>query len=270
VTWLWTQIADSPFYASTWVDWLDILLLTAVIYQLLLFMRGTRAMQSLVGLSILGALYAMSERTGLSATHWVLDGLFVYAVLALLILFQEDIRRALARAGLTLGARFGIDRGEVQLLEEVVRAVFSLAGKKIGALIVIEKHARLDPWSEGAHQLDAVVSTELLTAVFHPTSPLHDGALLIRKERVVAAGIFLPLSLSRDLMRTIGTRHRAAVGISEQTDAIALVVSEERGTVTLVRGGALIPIVDATDLRRRLFESMEGDVDDPIEEAVNA
>jgi diadenylate cyclase len=267
MTWLKQAIMESPFFSATFVDWLDIALLSVVVYRVLLLIRGTRAMQVLIGLALLGGLYLFAELAGLSATHWVLDSLFVYMVLALLILFQEDIRRALARAGGTVAARVGMDSTDAQSLQEVVKTVFSLAPKKIGALIVLERHARLDPWCEGAQQVDAGVSTELLQAIFHPTSPLHDGAVVIRKNRVVAAGVFLPITLSGGHSSSVGTRHRAALGISEQTDCLCLVVSEERGTVGLVRRGELTPIVDANDLRKKMLELMVRDQSEDEREA---
>lgn len=262
MNWIAQAVFESPLFSATFVDWLDIALLSVVIYRVLLLIRGTRAMQVLIGLALLGGLYLFAEVLGLSATHWVLDSLFVYMVLALLILFQEDIRRALARAGGTVAARVGMEATDAQSLEEVIKTVFALAPKKIGALIVLERHARLDPWCEGAKQVDAGVSTELLQALFHPMSPLHDGAVVIRKNRILAAGVFLPITLSGEHGNSVGTRHRAALGISEQTDCICLIVSEERGTVGMVRRGEITPIVDANDLRAKVVELMKRDEGD--------
>lgn len=256
MSWLVEQFRESPFATATWVDWIDIGLLALVIYRVLMVMRGTRAMQSLLGLVLLGLLYQFSEYFGLSTVHWVLDNLFVYLVLALLILFQEDIRRALARAGGTLFARPASRPSDANVLEEVIKACFALAHRKIGALMVIERSGSLEPYVEGAHPVDAVVSTELLQAVFHPSSPLHDGAVVISDQRIVAAGVFLPITLSKDIARAWGTRHRAAIGLTEATDGLCLVVSEERGTVALVHRGEIIPVADANDLRQRLVEQM--------------
>ncbi len=246
------------FTSATWVDWLDIAFLTFVIYRVLVAMQGTRAAQSLIGLGILGLLYLISDVAGLTTLHWVLDNLFVYIVIAVLILFQDDIRRALARAGGTLFSRgAAVRRSEANVMEDVIKACFALAHRKIGALIVIERTAVLEPYTEGANRLDAVVSTELLQSIFHPSSPLHDGAVVISGERVVAASVFLPISLSKEITRAWGTRHRAAIGLSEQTDGLCLVVSEERGTVALVNRGEVIPVADANDLRHRLVEKLE-------------
>lgn len=256
MNWLVEQYRESPFATSTWVDWVDIGLLALVVYRVLLVMRGTRAMQSLLGLLLLGGLYLVSDALGLSTVHWVLDNLFVYLVLALLILFQEDIRRALARAGGTLFARVATRPSDANVLEEVIKACFALAHRKIGALVVIERAGTLEPYVEGAHAIDALVSTELLQSIFHPSSPLHDGAVVISGNRIVAAGVFLPITLSKDIARAWGTRHRAAIGLTEVTDGLCLVVSEERGTVALVRRGEIVPVADANDLRQRLVEHM--------------
>ncbi len=250
-------IVDS-LLAASWSDLADVAILSFVIYRVLVAMRGTRALQSLLGLLLVGALYLLAWATGLTAVHWVLDNLFVYVVIALLILFQDDIRRALARAGGTFvagGSRSGT-RSEASVLEEVIKACFSLAHRRIGALILLERSGSLDAYVEGGHSLDAAVSTELLQALFHPSSPLHDGAVVIADGRVVAAGVFLPISLSKQLGRSLGTRHRAAVGVTEETDGICLVVSEERGTVALVSRGEIVPVADLNDLRAQLVERL--------------
>ena len=194
---------------------------------------------------------------------WVLDNLFVYVVLALLILFQEDIRRALANAGGQFFTRISVVRADAAILEEVIKAAFALSRRKIGALIVIEGNAAMDTFMEGANELDAVVSHELLQSVFHPASPIHDGAVVVRKNRVAAAGVSLPISLSKQISRTFGTRHRAAIGLTESTDALCIVVSEERGTVALVVGGEMVPVADMNDLRQNLTEQLERRVDLP-------
>jgi diadenylate cyclase len=255
-----------PLLYATWVDWVDIVALAFVIYRVLVVMQGTRAVQSLLGLAMIATLYKVSDLVGLTTVHWVLDKLFVYVVIAVLILFQDDIRRALARAGGSLfGSRAGTSRpSDANVIEEVIKASFALAHRKIGALVVIERSAALEPYVEGAHQLDAVVSTELLQALFHPSSPLHDGAVVISRGRVVAAGVFLPISLSKELSRAWGTRHRAAIGLSEETDGLCVVVSEERGTVTLVSRGEFTPIADTNDLRQRLVEKL-GEEARPLE-----
>jgi len=252
-------LRDGPLGGATWVDWLDMLALSVVLYRVLLTLQGTRAAQILIGLVMIGALYLASDQLGLTAVHWVLDKLFVYVVIAILILFQDDIRRALARAGGTLfNTRAGNASrpSDANAMEEVVKTAFALAHRKIGALMVIERQASLEPYVEGAHPVDAVVAAELLQSIFHPSSPLHDGAVVISDGRIVAAGVFLPISLSKDLVRSWGTRHRAAIGLSEETDGLCVVVSEERGTVALVSRGEVTPIADTNDLRQRLVEKL--------------
>ena len=228
-------------------------MMTAIVYWAFLILRGTKAFQSLVGLVALGGLYMVAQRFNLHSIEWLLSKFFVYIVLAVLILFQHDIRRGLARAGGRLFAGFSA-ASEASAHEDVVQAVFGLATRRIGALIAIERGASLDDYVETGTPLDAQMGQELLVAIFHPTSPLHDGAVVIQRHRVSAAQVFLPLSMSKDIARYFGTRHRAALGLSEETDAVVLVVSEERGTVSLVLGGALTPVADTNELRERLQE----------------
>lgn len=259
----WEALVDwwgtTPFAQAGWVDALDVAVLTWVVYRVLVAMQGTRAMRSMVGLGLLLVVYVAAEAIGLATVRWVLDHLFVYAVLALIILFQEDIRRALARAGDTLGRIRG-GTHDAALVEEIVRATFALAQRRLGALVVVERAASLEAYQESAHRLDATVSAELVQSLFHPTSPLHDGAVVIAKGRVAAAGVFLPIALSADHGRQFGTRHRAAIGLSEVSDAICVVVSEERGTVSLAVAGTLVPLVDANELRARLSEALASPV----------
>lgn len=256
IDYIWREITQSPLTSATWVDAIDIALLSWIFYRGLLFLRGTRALQSLLGFMVLGLAYVLSNWAGLTTLHWLLDNLFVWVALAVIILFQEDIRRALARAGATLFGRTARTT-DANVQEDLIRACFALAHRKIGALIVIERTAELDNYVEGAHLLDAQVSTELVSAVFHPTSPIHDGALVVAGDRIRAAGVFLPLSLEKSTRRTLGTRHRAAVGLTVATDALCLVVSEERGTVSLIQNGDVNPVADANHLRQRLQEGMK-------------
>ncbi len=262
MTWLLDWYQESPFSTATWMDWADILLLAWIIYRGLILIRGTRAMQSLLGLGLLGVIYVVSDYLGLATLHWILDHLFVYVILVLLILFQEDIRRALARAGGTLFGRPSQQPSDANLMQEMIKAVFALAGKKVGAIIAIERAATLQPYVSGAHPIDARISKELLQSLFHPSSPLHDGAVVISGEKIVAAGVFLPLSLSKNISKAYGTRHRAAIGLTEATDAICLVVSEERGTVAVVQDGQITPVADPDDLRERLMSGFDQESQD--------
>ena len=242
---------DSVFATMGARDALDIGLIAVILYRTLLVLKGTRAFQSLIGLLALGVLYLVARWLDLYSVRWVLDKFFVYLVLAVLILFQSDIRTGLARAG----GRFftGFSTGtRTTMHEEVVQAAFALASRRIGALIVIERGASLREIVEGGTSIDGEVGQELLISIFHPTSPLHDGAVVLQKGRLAAAKVFLPLSISRDIARYFGTRHRAALGLSEETDAAIVVVSEERGSVSLVMNGALTPTADTNQLRERL------------------
>lgn len=256
-----------PLANTTWVDWLDIGLLTLVIYQVLTAMRGTRALQVLLGGALLGAVYILSEVVGFAAMHWVLDHLFVYLVVALLILFQEDIRRALAGAGNWFAVSRDAGATEASVMEEVIRACFALAKKRIGALIVLERNGSLQAFVDGAHSLDCRVSKEILESIFHPTSPLHDGAVIVSNGRLVAAAAFLPTSMSTNIPRFYGTRHRAAIGLTEETDGLVLVVSEERGTVAVVTEGKVEPVADVNDLRQMLSRQLTRDAKADLEES---
>jgi len=253
-------IRTSPFATFRWADLLDIAVMSFIFYRAFLVLRGTRAFQSLVGLLGLALIYLISNRMELHALHWLLESFFVYLVLAVLILFQNDIRRGLARAGGRFFRGFATVP-EASAHEEVVKSAFSLASRRIGAIVVIERGASLDDYAESGHRLDAQISQELLLSIFHPTSPLHDGAVTIQSGVATAAKVFLPLSLSKDIARYFGTRHRAALGLSEETDAVAIVVSEERGTVSLVKGGALTPVQDTNELRQRLQEIFQPNED---------
>lgn len=238
-----------------WPDILDILLLWFVLYRGLLLVKGTRAFQSMVGLLIALLVYMVSGKLQLYAVHWMLEKFFVYIVLAVIVLFQSDIKRGLAGAGGRL-LPFSASTPTPNALEEVVRASFTMASRRIGALIALQREAGLDDYADSGNRLDARVSAELLLAIFHPTSPMHDGAVLIRENTILAAKVFVPLSLGRELSRFYGTRHRAAIGLTEETDAVVVIVSEERGTVGLVVGGELQPVSDANELREKLLETL--------------
>ncbi len=235
-----------------WTDLLDIGLMATILYRTLLVLRGTRAIQSLAGLLVLMVLYAGAGWLDLVSIHWLLEKFFVYIVLAVIILFQQDIRRGLARAGGRLFLVSGRRTTDLGMLEELVRASFAMASRRVGALIALERGASLDEYVESATVLDAKVSHDLLLSIFHPTSPLHDGAVIIQKGRIACAQGFLPLTQSKNVSRFFGTRHRAAIGLTEEADAIVIIVSEERGTVSLVEGGVLRPTSDANELRQAL------------------
>jgi diadenylate cyclase len=232
-----------------WQDILDILLVAVVLYWLLLLMKGTRAAKILIGLILLFIAFLLSGYVGLYTMDWLIQSFWAQIVLVLVILFQPEIRRALAQMGEASFLPSRASAEELKSLEEIVRASVALSNRKIGGLIVIEREISLKDFIELGSQLDAKVSHELLLSIFHPTSPIHDGAIIIRGNRVVAAGCFLPLSLSTALSKTVGTRHRAGIGLSEETDAVVIIVSEETGSISTVVGGKLEKNVDMGTLR---------------------
>jgi uncharacterized protein (TIGR00159 family) len=238
-------------------DTADILLVAFGVYWLLLLMRGTRAVQILVGLIVLVVANLASNFFNLVTMRVILEELSAPAVIIIFILFQHDIRRALARVGRGFFPSVSAQQ-ESQILEEVVRAAQTLAQKRVGALIVLERETGLDDQIEVGTALDAQVSKELLISLFLPYSPLHDGAVVIQRGRVAQAGCILPLTLKGDLPGGVGTRHRAAVGITEETDAVVIVVSEETATISVVMGGEMVSDLDAARLRVVLREALTG------------
>lgn len=212
----------------------EIIVLWYFIYMVLYFVRGTRTEQLLKGLFIIGAIFVITRFLKLDAINWVLARLFPISVIALLIIFQPELRYGLARIG-----QFGRYEGDVEIIEEVSQAVIELSSKKIGALIAIEREVGLKTYIESGVAIDGKVTKELICSVFMPRGPLHDGALIIQHARVIAAGCLLPLSHEMSLAKSLGTRHRAAVGLSEETDAICVVVSEETGGISMSVNGKL-------------------------------
>lgn len=240
------------------LDLLDILVVAFLIYRLLVVVRGTRALQVLGGLLVLAGLYGVSRALELSTVNWILEKFSFYLVLAVIILFQEDIRRALARFGNPLiGA--GKRREQLSTYESVARACFRLADQGCGALIAVERTAGLDEYEADAALVDGVLSEEILVAIFQKDSPVHDGAVLLRNDRVWLAGVFLPLSVRGGIDPRYGTRHRAAFGLTEQTDSFVFVVSEERRTVSIAFRAELHHVESPDELRLKVQEllSME-------------
>ena len=238
-------------------DVVDIVIVAFVLYRVLLILRGTVAIQMLAGLGLLMAARFASRQADLRSLSFVLENFWAFWVLALIVLFQPELRRALAQAGRNpmlqrMAGQAGAARRE--LLREVARAVDALAVKRIGALVAVERQVGLRAYAELGVPLEAVVSAELLGSLFQPGSPLHDGAALIQGDRITAAGCFLPLSRNLGLSRTLGTRHRAAVGLSEETDAVIVVVSEETGVISLAVDGVLERGLEAERLQERLAE----------------
>lgn len=237
-----------------WQDILDILLVTIIIYRVLLIIKGTKAARMLMGLGVFFVALLFSKYVGLYTIDWIIQSMWAQIVLAIIILFQPEIRRTLAQMGEARFLPSFTSAEEVKSIEEIVKASIALASRKIGALIVIAKQTNLQDFVEMGTQLDAKVSRELLLSIFHPSSPIHDGAVIIRGNRVVAAGCFLPLTLSATVSRTFGTRHRAGIGLTEETDAFVIIVSEETGTITTAIGQQIERNVDIGLLRDLLGE----------------
>jgi uncharacterized protein (TIGR00159 family) len=262
ITVLWNFGLDlAEFFNSRfdpYRDTVDILLVTAGIYWLLLLIRGTRAIQILVGLIVLIALSLVSELFELAALGLILENFLGSAVLIIVILFQNDIRRALARVGRGFFPSFSAEQ-ELQVVEEVVRAAGALSQRRHGALIVLERESNLGDLIEAGVTVDAQVSKDLLVSIFQPASPMHDGAVVVRDGRVLSAGCILPLTLRTNLPEGLGTRHRAAVGITEETDALVVVVSEETARISVVLGGEMLRELDAPRLRVVLREVLGGE-----------
>ena len=245
------------FAAFRWRDVIDIALVAVVVYRILVMFRGTRAVQMLIGLSALVAGSLLARRLELYSTQWILDNFWSFWVIALVVLFQPELRRALARVGegRVVSKLLGTSRAErAHVIDEMIDAVESLTARRIGALIVIERSAGLRQYAELGVAVDGLVTADLLVSVFLPYSPLHDGAVFVQGSRLVAAGCFLPLSRNLQIARSLGTRHRAALGISEETDAVALAVSEESGRVTIAVSGHIETVRDLAALRSRLNE----------------
>jgi len=246
---------------------LDVMLLAIVIYQLLLLVRGTRSVNMMLALAVLVVFHVVTRPglLSLNAFHSVLGILLGYVPIAVIVLFQSQIRRVLANLGRNPLTPFMAGREQSQLAEEISLAAASLASKRLGALIVIERDMGLRTFYETGIALDAKVSYDLLLNIFTFHSPLHDGAAIIAEGRIKAASCYLPLTMNPTLSRTYGTRHRAAFGITEESDALAVVVSEERGVISLVDGAEIVEHLDAKGLQRALLEALGGARDARVE-----
>lgn len=238
----------------SWWDVVDILVMAVLIYEGLKLIRGTRAAQMVVGSAVIAFLYFFSQWAPLETVNWAIRNIFGYIVFAAIVLFQADLRRALAHFGRTEVFRLLGRRAEVEdeVVEEVVVAATSLAEKRIGAIIVLERAIGLRNFVESGIPLDARVTHDLLVTIFQPSAPLHDGAVIIQEDRIAAAACFLPLTVNPQLSRELGSRHRAAIGLTEENDAVALVVSEESGKISLAVEGRIERGLGASSLRTRL------------------
>src|SRR5213083_339425 len=238
----------------------DIVLVFLVVYAVLKLVRGTRAAPMAAGIGAFALLYWLAVREDLATLEFVLRGGLLYIGVAIIVLFQAEIRQAL----ITFGNRFRIPftrtyHGQFGegIYDEIVLAATTLSSTKTGALIVIERNIGLKNVTDGGVKLNAELSYDLLVSIFNPATPLHDGAVVIRRHRIAAASCFLPLTLNPRLSRDLGTRHRAAIGVTEDTDAVAVVVSEESGLISIVQEGHIKRGLDATKLRAAIFQALE-------------
>jgi len=235
-------------------DALDIAIVAYVLYRALLLIRGTRAVRIAIGLALVTAFYAAARLLQLRTVDWVLSNVFTYIVFAVIVLFQSELRRALAGIGRTPFFRGLTSPIQKMPFENVISAATAMAAERRGALIVFERGVGLRNYVDQGIALDARISFDLLFSIFQTDTPLHDGAVIIQGDRIAAASCFLPLTTNPRLSRDLGSRHRAAIGISEETDAVALVVSEETGTISLAVNGRVTRRLDAATLRIRLAE----------------
>lgn len=251
----------APF--SGWLDVIDVLLVTLVVYNLLLLIRGTREVQILIGIFILVVLYYTARSFDLRALSSTLYTFFTLLPVALVVLFQHEIRRALAAFGSTPLLGWSDQRKVASTFNELTLAATTLSDRKIGALIVIERLEGLRNYVENGILLDAIVSLDLLLSLFMKTSPTHDGAVIIQGDRLAAAACYLPLTQNPELSKDLGTRHRAALGITEETDAVVVVVSEETGNISIAFGGEIIRPLASKDLRNQLYKHLVTEISAP-------
>jgi len=229
---------------------IEIGILWFVYYGILIFARGTRGVYVLRGIILITLFFIVTKQLGFERINWILTKIFALSVLAFLIIFQQEIRRGLANIGQRRWSRFFLKESEI--IKEITTACFLLSKRKIGALIAIERETRLENYIESGIDIDAKVNSELLMTIFMPNTPLHDGGIVIAGERIAASGCLFPLTQNPKVSTMLGTRHRAALGLSEETDAIAVIVSEETGGVSVAIGGRLTHDLDRESLERVL------------------
>ena len=249
-----TDIREALAHYRWFNDTVDIALVYYIFYRLLLIIKGTRAFQMLIGIGLIVLALIASRALEFYTLDWLLHSFWSQIVLAGVILFQPEIRRALAQVGERRLFRSMSPVEGSKYVEETVKAAVSMANKRIGALIVLERDTDLTTIVEMGTELDAKVTKEILVSIFLPYSPIHDGAAIIRGGRIIAAGCFLPLTLSSNISKALGTRHRAAVGLTEESDAIVVVVSEETGEISVVSNGSIEHTLETPALRKALSD----------------
>ncbi|HQR39190.1 MAG TPA: diadenylate cyclase CdaA [Blastocatellia bacterium] len=240
-------------------DFLDVVIVFLIVYELLKLVRGTRAVPMAFGIVVLAMLYQLAHWLELTVVQAILRYALNYSPIAIIVLFQTEIRAALTHIGKTLRNPLAMreNTSARRSFDEVVLAATTLATKKIGMLVVIEREVGLQNLIDAGVRLDAALTYDLLVTIFDTHTPLHDGAVIVRNDRIASAGCFLPLTLNPRLSKELGTRHRAAIGITEDGDAVAVVVSEETGTISFVSGGNITRNLDSARLREMLRQSFE-------------
>ncbi len=239
------------------IDLLDVSIVAFIVYRVLLLIKGTRAMQMLTGLGILGIGFYLSSMLELFTTHWLFSYFFDYLILIVIVLFQDDLRRALTHMGRNPFFSAASAEEEREMVDDIARAATRLANEKIGALIVIERETGLKNFIDTGSRIDSKVKSELIYSIFVPNSPIHDGALIIRGGRIASAGCFLPLSKDPNIDKRYGTRHRAALGITEDSDALVVLVSEEAGEAHLVKNGKITTNLTEQELTQSLVALLD-------------
>ena len=240
-----------------WQDIVDILIVSYIIYRVILLIRGTRAVQMAAGLAVIIVVYFAARELELYTLHWLLGTILSSLFLLIIIVFQDDIRRVLTQMGQSPFLKIRVKT--FQALEEIAKAATTMAENYTGALMVLERDVGLKDYLESGVVIDAQVTRDLLCTIFYKGTPLHDGAVIIQKGRLAVAGCVLPLSTNPVISRRLGTRHRAAIGITEQTDAVSIVVSEETGSLSVAIAGKITRGIDPGTLRRILNNSFAGE-----------
>ena len=251
---LYLQSLLSVLNIVRWQDIVDIIIVSVLCYKVLTLLKGTRAVHMLVGLVFLMIVSLLSRWLEFNTINWILESFWSLWVVTIVVLFQPELRWMLSQFGRRPVFRAFYKADELQIIDEIIRATISMASRNIGALIVIERESNIENYFENGTILDASVTKELLAAIFYPKSPLHDGAAIIRKGRILYAGCFLPLSLKANIARDLGTRHRAAIGLTEETDAVVIVVSEETGFISVAVEGDIEIGMDVKALRQYLYD----------------
>jgi len=242
----------------SWVAIIDILIVAFLIYQLLLLIKGTRAARMALGIVFLILAFYLSERLRLETVNWLLRNFLTYIVIVIIVLFQAEIRRALATFGRTPFLRlFYSEQGSTSTVNEIVQVSSSIAAKHRGALIALEKEMGLKNYIETGIPVDACLSYDLLLSIFSPDSPLHDGGVIVQGDRIAAASCYFPLTSRASISKKFGGRHRAAIGLSEETDAVLVVISEERGEISLVHKGKIKEALEPNKLKEELNKLLE-------------